>query len=63
MKHKGKYDSKNSESHKARKRFGQNFLHDQGIIDRIIRTIRAETQGVSGGQIVSEMLRQVPLYE
>lgn len=25
--------------HKARKRFGQNFLRDQGIIDRIIRSI------------------------
>ena len=26
--------------HKARKRFGQNFLHDAGVIDRIIRSIR-----------------------
>lgn len=26
-------------SHKARKRFGQNFLHDQQVIDRIIATI------------------------
>ena len=26
-------------SHKARKRFGQNFLHDQQIIDRIIASI------------------------
>lgn len=25
--------------HKARKRFGQNFLHDHGIIRRIIRAI------------------------
>ncbi len=25
--------------HRARKRFGQNFLHDAGIIDRIIRAI------------------------
>ena len=25
--------------HRARKRFGQNFLHDQGIIQRIIRAI------------------------
>ncbi|MCJ8313953.1 MAG: 16S rRNA (adenine(1518)-N(6)/adenine(1519)-N(6))-dimethyltransferase RsmA [Saccharospirillaceae bacterium] len=25
--------------HKARKRFGQNFLHDQGVIDRIVRCI------------------------
>ena len=28
-------------SHQPRKRFGQNFLHDQGIIDRIIRAIDA----------------------
>ncbi len=26
-------------SHRARKRFGQNFLHDQGIIDRIIQSV------------------------
>lgn len=25
--------------HKARKRFGQNFLHDQQVIDRIVRSI------------------------
>ena len=25
--------------HRARKRFGQNFLHDTGVIDRIIRAI------------------------
>ena len=25
--------------HRARKRFGQNFLHDSGVIDRIIRAI------------------------
>jgi len=43
MKHKGKYDSKNSESHKARKRFGQNFLHDQQVIDRIISCIAPQT--------------------
>lgn len=28
--------------HKARKRFGQNFLHDQGIIKRIIDVIHAK---------------------
>ncbi len=28
-------------NHKARKRFGQNFLHDQNIIDRIISSIAA----------------------
>src|SRR5690606_36696214 len=25
--------------HQARKRFGQNFLHDQGVISRIVRSI------------------------
>jgi 16S rRNA (adenine1518-N6/adenine1519-N6)-dimethyltransferase len=25
--------------HKAKKRFGQNFLHDQGVIERIVRAI------------------------
>ena len=28
--------------HKARKRFGQNFLHDAGVIDRILRAIHAK---------------------
>jgi 16S rRNA (adenine1518-N6/adenine1519-N6)-dimethyltransferase len=28
-----------SESHRARKRFGQHFLHDEGVIDRIVRSI------------------------
>ncbi len=28
-----------STSHRARKRFGQNFLHDQGIIARIVKAI------------------------
>jgi 16S rRNA (adenine1518-N6/adenine1519-N6)-dimethyltransferase len=28
-------------SHRARKRFGQNFLHDQGVIHRIARAINA----------------------
>jgi len=28
--------------HRARKRFGQNFLHDTGIIDRLLRTIAAQ---------------------
>ena len=27
--------------HRARKRFGQNFLHDAGVIHRILRTIHA----------------------
>ena len=28
--------------HKARKRFGQNFLHDTAVIDRIIRAIHPQ---------------------
>ncbi len=31
-------------NHKARKRFGQNFLHDQNIIDRIISSIAASNK-------------------
>jgi 16S rRNA (adenine1518-N6/adenine1519-N6)-dimethyltransferase len=30
--------------HKARKRFGQNFLHDAGVIDKILRSIRAKAE-------------------
>jgi 16S rRNA (adenine1518-N6/adenine1519-N6)-dimethyltransferase len=30
--------------HRARKRFGQNFLHDQGIIHRIARSINASAR-------------------
>jgi len=29
--------------HRARKRFGQNFLHDAGVIDRILRSINAKS--------------------
>ena len=29
----------NKQGHKARKRFGQNFLHDPGVIERIVRAI------------------------
>ncbi|HBS77137.1 MAG TPA: 16S rRNA (adenine(1518)-N(6)/adenine(1519)-N(6))-dimethyltransferase, partial [Pseudomonas sp.] len=28
--------------HRARKRFGQNFLHDAGVIHRILRSIHAK---------------------
>lgn len=34
--------SKKPAGHKARKRFGQNFLHDQGVIGRIIRAINPQ---------------------
>lgn len=30
--------------HRARKRFGQNFLHDAGVIDKILRAIRAKPE-------------------
>mgnify|MGYP003366444546 CR=1 FL=1 len=30
--------------HRARKRFGQNFLHDAGVIDRILRSIHAKPE-------------------
>jgi len=34
-------------THRAKKRFGQNFLHDMGIIDRIVNSIRVkETDNV-----------------
>jgi len=29
-------------THRAKKRFGQNFLHDEGIINRIVRSINAK---------------------
>ena len=31
-------------THHAKKRFGQNFLHDMGIIDRIVRSIRVKSE-------------------
>ena len=31
-------------AHIARKRFGQNFLHDAGVIDRILRSIHAKPE-------------------
>ena len=30
--------------HKARKRFGQNFLHDQGVIDQIVSCINPKEE-------------------
>lgn len=37
----------NPNDHQARKRFGQNFLHDQNIINKIIRTINPkQTQNI-----------------
>jgi 16S rRNA (adenine1518-N6/adenine1519-N6)-dimethyltransferase len=48
--------------HRARKRFGQNFLHDQGIIERIVRAIRPQAGealleiGPGQGALTSELL-------
>lgn len=48
--------------HRARKRFGQNFLHDQNIIHRIVRAIRPQAKdtlleiGPGQGAITSELL-------
>ena len=30
------------EGHKARKRFGQNFLHDQRVIEKIVRSVNPQ---------------------
>lgn len=54
--------SKKPVGHKARKRFGQNFLQDQGIIRRIIRAIGAQDDqhlveiGPGLGAITEELL-------
>ena len=48
--------------HQARKRFGQNFLHDNGVIDRIIRSIHPKPDqclveiGPGLGAITEELL-------
>jgi 16S rRNA (adenine1518-N6/adenine1519-N6)-dimethyltransferase len=48
--------------HKARKRFGQNFLHDPGVIERIIRAINPKPEdalveiGPGLGALTEEML-------
>ena len=34
--------STNGMQHRARKRFGQNFLHDRGVIERIVRSINPQ---------------------
>ncbi|MFK3800157.1 16S rRNA (adenine(1518)-N(6)/adenine(1519)-N(6))-dimethyltransferase RsmA [Pseudomonas sp. NPDC088444] len=49
--------------HKARKRFGQNFLHDAGVIDKILRSIRARADdrmleiGPGQGALTEGLLR------
>jgi len=48
--------------HQARKRFGQNFLHDHGVIDRIVRSIHPKSDealveiGPGLGAITEELL-------
>jgi len=49
--------------HRARKRFGQNFLHDQGIIERIVRSVNAQASdniveiGPGQGAITAPLLQ------
>lgn len=56
--------SKKPPMHKARKRFGQNFLHDAGIIQRIIRSIAPKQSdhlveiGPGLGAITEELLSE-----
>lgn len=48
--------------HRARKRFGQNFLHDRGVIDQIARAINAQPEqhvveiGPGKGALTAELL-------
>lgn len=52
----------NKPGHKARKRFGQNFLHDPGVIERIVRAINPKPDdalveiGPGLGALTEEML-------
>ncbi|MGB1799709.1 MAG: 16S rRNA (adenine(1518)-N(6)/adenine(1519)-N(6))-dimethyltransferase RsmA [Gammaproteobacteria bacterium] len=52
----------NSDSHKARKRFGQNFLHDPAIIQRIVDSINPQKSdhvieiGPGKGAITEQLL-------
>ncbi|MBA4503147.1 16S rRNA (adenine(1518)-N(6)/adenine(1519)-N(6))-dimethyltransferase RsmA [Marinobacterium marinum] len=54
--------SKKHLGHRARKRFGQNFLHDQGVIGRIIRAINPQPEqhlveiGPGLGALTEELL-------
>ncbi len=53
----------NPPAHRARKRFGQNFLHDQGIIQKIVTSIAPKPDehlveiGPGQGAITKELLR------
>jgi len=52
--------------HKARKRFGQNFLNDQGIIQRIVRSVNAKPSdrlveiGPGQGAITQHLVESCP---
>lgn len=52
-------------THKARKRFGQNFLHDPGVISRIVKAINPSTEdhlveiGPGQGAITEQLLPAV----
>ncbi|HEV8078687.1 MAG TPA: rRNA adenine N-6-methyltransferase family protein, partial [Marinobacter sp.] len=52
--------------HQARKRFGQNFLHDPGVIERIVRSIAPKPDqsiveiGPGLGAITEEILAVNP---
>ncbi|WP_286220946.1 16S rRNA (adenine(1518)-N(6)/adenine(1519)-N(6))-dimethyltransferase RsmA [Marinobacter apostichopi] len=56
----------NKAGHQARKRFGQNFLHDPGVIERIVRSIHPKPEdtlveiGPGLGAITEEILAVNP---
>jgi len=55
----------NTDNHRARKRFGQNFLHDQTVIQRIVDTINPQENdhiieiGPGKGALTSPILNRV----
>lgn len=61
--------SKKPTMHKARKRFGQNFLHDAGIIRRILRAINPKPDqhlveiGPGLGALTEELLEEAGALE
>src|SRR5690554_7532273 len=56
----------NKHGHQARKRFGQNFLHDPGVIERIVRAIHPKPEdqmveiGPGLGALTEELLSVNP---
>ncbi|PVY76455.1 dimethyladenosine transferase [Tamilnaduibacter salinus] len=55
--------------HQARKRFGQNFLHDQGVIERIVRSIHPKPEdalveiGPGQGALTEELIQEAPALQ